>query len=121
MTHKIATIHVVGGHCRDYNDYDNKIVSSISEWEDVDDDTFNLLVNSTNHLTNNYQIIEHVKTDDIFVIKNVKQYIKMVEEQKRREDEAEVERAKKHNFELKRQKNESYKNLEKIKNLGVYC
>lgn len=87
--HKIAIVKFAGGYTS-YDDYEDNIIRSITEWEFVDDETFQLLQKASLHLygtiadngDTRFQVIECVHTKSEEVVKTVSAYVAMVEERK---------------------------------------
>lgn len=87
--HKIAIVKFVGEYTS-YDDYDDNIVRSITDWELVDEDTFDLLKKASTYLYGNiadhgdtrFHVIEFLNTKSTDVVKTVDAYVEMVRKQK---------------------------------------
>lgn len=74
-----------------YDDYDmRKVIDTITDWEEVDDKTYEILQNSA--YENNFKILEQPVDQGAFIAKTVKDYLHKIElrkiqEAKRKEEE----------------------------------
>lgn len=83
--HKIAIVKFVGEYTS-YDDYESNIVRSITEWELVDSETFDLLRKASQYLYGNiadngdtrFQVIEFLNTKSTDVVSTVSAYVEMV-------------------------------------------
>lgn len=118
MTHKIAIIKT--RTFENYSEYDSysiqRIVESITDWEEVSDDDYNLLVSASSR--SGYQVLEQPTDTKKFIGKTISDYKKFVEEEnarlaeeKKQREEAALQR--KFKKELKDQKSKE-KMLQKL-------
>lgn len=93
-THFVAIIKVVDHYYNYGDDYDT-IARSISDWEEVDEETFKLLLDASSystHSSNRFYVIERLKTDSPAVINTVSAYVEYLRKQKEAKEKAEAER-----------------------------
>lgn len=93
-THFVAIIKVVDHYYNYGDDYDT-IAQSISDWEEVDEETFKLLRDASSystHSSNRFYVIERLKTDSPAVINTVSAYVEYLRKQKEAKEKAEAER-----------------------------
>ena len=87
MTHKIAIIKTK--EFENYSDYDNysiqKIVESITDWEEVSTEDFNILVSASGRL--GFKVLEQPVDTKKFIAKTVAEYRAFVEEERKRQEE----------------------------------
>jgi len=99
MTHKIAIIKT--REFSDYSDYDqyviHRIAESITDWTEVSDEDFRLLCNASNR--NNFMVLEQPVDTKSFIAKTVAEYTALVRaeevrlaEEKRKSQEAALQR-----------------------------
>jgi len=98
-THKVAVIRFIGQYTS-YDDYNDNIVNSITQWEEVSDEEFNLLVDSCNYATAKisgfeYRVVEQLSIDSKTVIRNIREYVQHIEAQRKAEQIAKDARAEK--------------------------
>ena len=91
--HKIAIIKLVESPC--YDDYieQEMVVSSITEWEEVSDETFVVLTNAArsariNNWNTQFAVVEQLLVNSEQVIHSVSQYIDMVAKNEKKAAEA---------------------------------
>ncbi len=88
-THKVAIIRFIGQYTG-YDDYNDNIVNSITKWEEVSDEEFNLLVDSSNYATAKmsgfeYRVVEQLSIDSKIVIHNIREYVQHIEARRKAE------------------------------------
>lgn len=95
-THFVAIVKLVDHYYNYGDDYDT-IAQTISEWEEVDEETFKLLKNASTYRANyaddnRFIVLERLKTDSPAVINTVSAYVKHIAKQKAAQEKAEAER-----------------------------
>lgn len=90
-THLVALIRPLE-HYYDYDSYDT-IIQSISDWEEVDEETFQLLKNASNYVTDYNQgrpfvVIERLTTKSPTVTNTVSAYVAHLAKQKAEQEAA---------------------------------
>ena len=90
MTRKIAIIKTDTHYHDEYGDSYSKIVDSITDWQEVTDEQFKMLVAAQNRF--NFKIIEQPADTPAFIAKTISAYLKMVEELKVKEAEEKKKR-----------------------------
>lgn len=88
-THKVAIVRFIGQYTS-YDDYNDNIVNSITQWEEVSDEEFNLLVDSCNYATAKisgfeYRVVEQLGIGSNTVIRNIREYVQHIEAQRKAE------------------------------------
>jgi len=94
MTHKIAIITSRDSYSGDYDEYHQKIIESITDWDEVTDEEFKTLQFASSRL--NFSIIERPVEPKKFIAKTIADYkaickaeeIRAAEEKKKRDDAA---------------------------------
>lgn len=84
-THKVAIVRFIGGYTG-YDDYNDTIVSSITNWEEVDESQYQLLVSAAQYaashrLAASYQVMELLDTNSEPVIASVQKYTEYIAKQ----------------------------------------
>jgi hypothetical protein len=92
MTHKIAILKT--REFTNYSDYDGysveKIIESITDWTEVSDEDFKILVNFST--SKGFVVLEQPVDTKTFVAKTVAEYLIFVEALKRRQEEEKKKR-----------------------------
>lgn len=91
-THLVAIVRVVDQYYNDGDGYDT-VAQSISDWEEVDNETFKLLKQASTYRAdyvndNRFIVLERLKTDSPTVINTVDAYVKHVAKQKAAQEAA---------------------------------
>lgn len=92
--HRVAIVRFVGVGYTDYIDDGDNLIQSITEWEEVDDGTYRMLVQASQYvlrgpgLDQRFAVIEQLKSDSLPIIKGVSDYIAAVVKQKAGEEAA---------------------------------
>ena len=93
-THFVAIVKFVDHYYNYGDDYDT-MIQSISDWEEVDDETFKLLQGAsayTSHSTNSFIVLERLHVDHPVIVNSVKAYVKYLTEQKAAKEKEEAAR-----------------------------
>ena len=92
--HRVAIVRFLGGHSQYYVDNGDDIVQSITEWEEVDDSTYRLLVEVSRQplrvpgQDEYFVVLEQLNTLSLPIVKRVADYIAAVVKQKAGEEVA---------------------------------
>ncbi len=95
-THFVAIVKPVEQYYNYGDDY-TTVIQSISNWEEVDHETFKLLQSASTYRTsytddNRFVVLERLSVDDPVVINTVSAYVKFLEKQKAAAEKAEAEK-----------------------------
>lgn len=94
QTHFVAIVKVVD-HYYNYGDDYGVIAQSISDWEEIDVETFQLLKNASTFQTtpgSRYIVLERLTVDNPVVIDTVSAYVKLLAKQKADQEAEAAER-----------------------------
>lgn len=75
VMHQIAIVKFVDGYSTWDDSHSSELIGSVSEWEEVDDETFQTLKKSIAHGGRTFTIIERLSLDNPQIIKSVKDYV----------------------------------------------
>lgn len=94
-THFVAIIKPID-HYYDYDSYDT-VIQSISNWEEVDDETFQLLRDASTYVTERdlgrpFIVIERLTTKSPVVINTVSEYVEYLAQAKAKKEAEAAER-----------------------------
>lgn len=92
-THFVAIVRMVE-HYYNYGDDYSIFAQAISDWEEVDEETFQLLKNASMYRTSDYNfiVLERLSVNSPVVVNTVSAYVKHLEKQKADQEAAKAER-----------------------------
>ena len=95
-THLVAIVKIVDHYYNYGDDYDT-VAHSISEWEEVDEEAFQLLKNASTYQTNyrddnRFIVLERLSVDSPVVVNTVSAYVKYLAKAKDDKEKAEKDR-----------------------------
>ena len=121
MTHKIAIISLRNvSYSHDYDNYgDILIANSITDWEEVTDQEYDLLHRAAGRL-GTFHVVEQIQDQKTFIAKTIEDYRRLVQSEadkmaadKKKREEAALARKLKRDLKDKESKLELFKKLQK--------